>query len=127
MLAVKKLTATAGPLAGASVKVGHSVMRPDGRPGLGIAEGIETAIAASILSGVSTWSCVSAHGLETFTPPAEVRNLYVFADHDESGVGQRAAERVARRLAAQGLTVRILMPDAVGDWNDELQARRAIV
>ncbi|WP_345797161.1 toprim domain-containing protein [Castellaniella sp. MT123] len=125
--AVKKLCKSAGVMAGASIKLGAPVLRPDGRPGLGIAEGIETAIAASILFGVPTWSCISAHGLETFTPPPEVRNLYVFADHDESGVGQHAARKVAPRLAAQGLTVRILMPDAVGDWSDELQVRRAIV
>lgn len=124
---VRKLTQTAGPMAGASIKIGTPVPRPDGRLGLGVAEGIETAIAAYILGGVPTWPCVSAHGLAAFEPPAGVHYLYVFADHDENGVGQKAANDLGRRTARAGLCARILTPEAPGDWNDELIARRAAV
>lgn len=123
--AVKKLSATAGPLVGASIKIGTPAPRPDGLLGLGVAEGIETAIAACILSGVPVWPCVSAHGLESFNPPPGVRSLYVFGDRDESGVGQKAAAALAGRAAAAGLVARVLLPDAVGDWADELAAWRA--
>ncbi|MBV2181606.1 MAG: toprim domain-containing protein [Castellaniella sp.] len=124
---VKKLSATAGPLAGASIKIGAPAPRPDGRLGLAVAEGIETAIAASILSGVPAWSCVSAHGMEAFSPPPGVHHLYVMGDRDESGVGQKAAATLAGHASAAGLVARVLLPDAVGDWADELVSRRAAV
>ncbi|HEU0228928.1 MAG TPA: toprim domain-containing protein, partial [Burkholderiaceae bacterium] len=125
---VKKLMATAGPMAGTSIKIGAPLARPDGRLGLGVAEGIETALAASILSGVAVWSCVSAHGLEAFEPPGDVHYLYCFGDHDASGVGQKAASDLAHRAARSGLSARIWIPEAPGtDWNDELISRRASV
>lgn len=122
---VKKLTHTAGPLAGASIKIGEPVPRPDGGLGLGVAEGIETAIAAAMLGGVPVWPCVSAHGLAAFVLPGGLSSLYVFGDHDENGTGQKAAGQLADKAAQRGAVARVLIPPAVGDWNDELQARRA--
>lgn len=124
---VKKLCATAGPMAGASIKIGQPAPRPDGRLGLGAAEGIETAIAAFILGGVPTWPCVSAHGLASFEPPPDVHYLYVFGDRDDSGVGQKAASDLGHRAARSGLVARVLIPEAAGDWNDDLIARRQAV
>ena len=124
---VKKLCKSAGTMAGASIKIGQPVTRPDGRPGLAVAEGIETAIAASILTGVPTWSCVSAHGMEAFSPPLGVRHLYIMGDNDESGTGQKAAAALAVRAASMGLLARVLLPEARGDWADELVSRRAAV
>lgn len=123
----KKLTRTTGPMAGASIKLGAPALRPDGRLGLGVAEGIETALAASLLAGIPVWPCVSAHGLEAFDPPPGVHHLYVMGDRDDSGTGQKAAAILAHRAAAAGLVARVLLPDAVGDWNDELVSRRAAV
>ncbi len=123
----KKLTRTAGPMAGASIKIGAPVKRPEGSTAVGVAEGIETALAAALLSGLPVWPCVSAHGLTAFVVPPEVQSLYVFGDRDENGVGQRAAGELAARAAASGLVARILLPDVVGDWNDELLTRRAAV
>lgn len=124
---VKKLCKSAGPMAGASIKIGQPAARPDGRLGLGVAEGIETAIAATLLGGVPVWPCVSAHGLASFEPPPGVHYLYVFADNDQSQTGQKAAADMGKRAARMGLTARILAPDTVSDWNDELIARRAAV
>jgi len=124
---VKKLTATAGPLMGASIKIGQPTPRPDGHMGLGIAEGIETSLAAAILFGVPVWAGVSAHGLASFTPPPRVRNVYVFGDNDKSRTGQKAAAQLAERLTRQGFTTRIHVPLTIGDWNDELIAREATV
>ncbi|SDM52802.1 Uncharacterized domain associated with phage/plasmid primase [Oryzisolibacter propanilivorax] len=121
----KKLTRTAGPLAGSAIKVWPPLLR-DGALVLGLAEGIETALAASVLAGIPVWPCVSAHGLASFEPPAGVQRIYVFADHDASGAGQRAAERLAQRAARMGLVARTLTPPSPGtDWADELIARRA--
>lgn len=117
----KKLTKTAGSLKGATIKLGAPTVRPDGSLGLGIAEGIETALSSAQLFGIPVWSGVSAYGLEQFVPPSDVHNVYVFADNDESQTGQNAAYRLAERLIRLGLNVRIHIPPAPGDWNDVLQ------
>lgn len=122
---VKKLCPSAGVMGGASIKIGTPVTRPDGRLGLGIAEGIETALAASVLFGVPVWAGVSAHGLASFMPPPSVRNIYVFADNDVSQTGQKAAAQLAERLTRQGFTVRIHTPPAIGDWADVLEQEGA--
>ena len=64
----------------------------------GIAEGIETAIAAHELFGLPTWATISATIMESFVPPAGVRRLTIFADHDTNFAGQKAAFTLAHRL-----------------------------
>ncbi|AZV92452.1 hypothetical protein CBF45_00870 [Bordetella sp. J329] len=123
----KKLCSPAGVMGGASIKIGTPTARPDGRLAVGISEGIETGLAASQLFGVPVWAGVSAHGLASFTPPPNVRNVYIFADRDQSETGQKAAAHLARRLTVQGFTARIHTPPSIGDWNDELIAKEATV
>lgn len=86
---------------------------------LGIAEGIETAIAASVLHGMPVWACVSAGGIESFVPPQTVNRLTIFADSDPSYTGQAAAYACAKRLGREGIHCDVRVPDA-GDWNDVL-------
>ena len=124
---VKKLCASAGQLMGASIKISAPTRRIDGSLSIGIAEGIETALAASTLFGVPVWAGVSAHGLASFEPPNDVKNIYIFSDHDLNNVGQDAAAKLAQRLTYQGQIVRVHTPAIVGDWNDELQALEANV
>lgn len=90
---------------------------------LGIAEGIETAMAASEMFELPAWSCVSAQGIESFEPPDGVRELVVFADHDENFTGQAAAYRAAHRLKLRGFGVEVCIPPQPGDWLDELNRR----
>lgn len=88
---------------------------------LGIAEGIETAFAATHLFGIPTWAALNAGGLEKFEPPAETKRLVIFGDHDINGAGQRAAFGLAARLA-QRLLVEPRIPGKPGtDWNDALR------
>jgi putative DNA primase/helicase len=117
----KKLTRASGTIAGASIK-----LRPpeiiEGKLTLGVAEGIETALACWLGAQVPTWSCVSANGINTFNWPPDLERLVIFADHDLSGVGQVAANALAARAAAAGLEVRILIPTTAGaDWLDVYQ------
>ena len=115
---VKKLTRTSGSLAGASIKFGEPVS-VNGRITLGVAEGIETALACRLASGVPTWSCISATGMQRFVWPVELQSLIIFADHDESGVGQAAAIKLALRAIDAGIECRVLIPELVGsDWLD---------
>ena len=106
------------PLAGAAVR-----LTPISQT-LGIAEGIETALAASELFEVPTWSCISTSGIESFEPPEGVEHVIVFADHDANFAGQAAAYRAAHRLALRGIEVEVCIPPTSGDWLDELNRQR---
>ena len=90
---------------------------------LGIAEGIETALAASELFELPVWSCISAQGIESFEPPAGVREVIVFADNDANFAGQAAAYRAAHRLKLKGFEVEVVVPEIIGDWLDVLRLR----
>jgi hypothetical protein len=114
----KKLTCASGSIAGASIKLSPPEII-DGKLTLGVAEGIETALACQLGSQVPTWSCVSANGIKSFVWPSGLERLVIFADHDPSGVGQAAANALAARATAAGLEVRILVPTTAGaDWLD---------
>ena len=114
----KKLSRTSGLLAGASIKL-HEPSIINGKLTIGVAEGIETALACYLASGIPTWSCVSAPGIKSFQWPAGLQSLVIFADNDAHGVGQAAARELAGRAAAAGLECRVLVPEIVGnDWLD---------
>lgn len=90
---------------------------------LGVAEGVETAIAAHELFKVPTWACLSANGIETFNPPSNVTHLIIYGDNDRNFVGQKAAHVLAARLAGK-ITVEVKIPDTPGtDWLDVLNTR----
>ncbi|MBL0088627.1 MAG: toprim domain-containing protein [Ideonella sp.] len=110
--AVKKLTPTAGPLAGACIRLAEPEV---GR--IGIAEGIETALAARCASGVPTAASYSAGALAAWQWPAGVRRIVVFADADTAGA--EAADKLRQRAQAAGLLVNVMTPTTQGtDWCD---------
>lgn len=114
----KKLSRTSGVLAGSAIKLYEPTII-NGKLTLGVSEGIETALACYLASGIPTWSCVSAGLLRAFQWPAGLQSLVIYADNDASGVGQAAARDLAGRAAAAGLECRVLIPDVVGnDWLD---------
>lgn len=118
---VRKLTAASGPLAGACVPL----FKPERGP-IGIAEGIESALAAWCASGVPTVAAYSAGNLAAYRWPAGVRRLVIFADHDAPGV--EAAETLRKRARAAGLCVSVIPPTEPGfDWCDVWAGREAEV
>ena len=63
------------------------------------------------------WSALNAGNLADLPVLAGIERLYVYADNDASGTGQRAAETLARRWYDAGRETFIALPKA-GDWND---------
>lgn len=117
---VKKLTGAAGPLAGACIPLHdpqHGV--------IGIAEGIETAQAAHLASGLPTVAAYCAGNLAAYTWPPGVRRIVVFADPDSAGAA--AAQSLKARAMRAGLSVAVMTPSTPGsDWCDVWAQRAAV-
>jgi putative DNA primase/helicase len=93
---------------------------------LGVAEGIETALAAGCIFHMPVWSTVSEGFLRTWEPPQEAKRVLIFGDNDKNFVGQNAAYELAKRLSLAGLEVAVKIPERAGaDWNDVLRTRNA--
>lgn len=113
---------------GAAIRLGPAA------PVMGVAEGPETALAAALLTGLPVWSAVFANGMEKFEPPAECRELVIFADRDKprakpwqpEGRGVHAARVLQGRMLARGIATRIREPlPPAEDYADVIAARRA--
>lgn len=98
---------------------------------LGVAEGIETALAAAVLDGQPTWALVSTSGMKSFRVPSDVTRLVIYADNDQRTrrgnlPGWDAAQALAQRPDVQArvrqgnLVVRIETPARVGADMDDL-------
>ena len=95
---VKKPTSAAGPLAASACIPLH-----DPQQGvIGIAEGIETAQAAHLASGLPTVAAYCAGNLAAHTWPPGVRRIVVFADADPAGAAAAKPEGAGH---ARGLSV----------------------
>lgn len=104
---------------------GSAIRLTDPAETMGIAEGIETALAATRLFGIPTWAAINATMLAKWQPPTEARTVIVFGDNDQKFGGAAAAYALAHRLTTgrnpRAVTVKI--PETVGhDWADEVMA-----
>jgi hypothetical protein len=100
---------TVGKMHGAAVRLG-----PAGDV-LGIAEGIETALAAMQLTGVPCWACLGSQRMARVVIPDGVRELHVFADNDEPG--RLAAEQTAKAHPHRRVVVHC-PPNGFNDYAD---------
>ncbi len=88
--------------------------------GLGIAEGIETALSVmQRFRWRPIWAASSAGAIRNFPILAGISALTVFADAD--GAGMAAARHCAGRWVQAGREAQIIKPP-VGDWNDAATA-----
>ncbi len=110
----RKIMPPIQPMTGGAVR-----LYPEGEI-LGIAEGIETAIAAKMLFDVPVWAALNASMLEKFKPPNTVKELLIFGDNDHSHAGQASAYILARRLWNRISYREVRIPSYPGDWNDVL-------
>ena len=103
------------------------LMQIDERKILGVAEGIETSLSASILFGVPCWSALNAGGLSVWHVPPDISEVLIFADNDQNTTGQRFADVLRRRCEAAGKKVTVHLPEKNGeDWNDVHQGKQGV-
>ena len=116
----KKLTRAAGPLTGACIP-----LHKPARGCVGIAEGIETALAAWCASAVPTVAAYCAGNLAAWHWPDGVQRIVVFADADKAG--RAAASELQARVVRAGLKAVVMTPtDDGADWADVWAVRGAV-
>ncbi|WP_232478999.1 VapE domain-containing protein [Roseomonas rosulenta] len=104
-----------GPVAGGSVRL--AAFPADGC--IGVAEGIETALAAQAIFGVPTMAALSADGLRRWRWPEGTTHVTIFAD---AGLpGMQAAATLADQLNLANIPSRIVAPLHGDDFNDDLR------
>lgn len=103
------------PIAGGVIRLWPD---EDVTTGLGIAEGIETAL--SLAHGFTpVWACIDAGHLAKFPVLNGIEDLIIAADNDDAG--RKAADECARRWSPHA-AVRVISADADGcDLNDEVR------
>ncbi|MCC6478667.1 MAG: toprim domain-containing protein [Sphingomonadaceae bacterium] len=105
-----------GSLASGAVRLFDPV---EGR--LGLAEGIESALAAKALTQIPCWASLGHERFGLVSIPESVRELHLFVDHDAGG--ELAEERARSVYTCESRTIITRRPRAEGaDWNDALQA-----
>lgn len=77
---------------------------------IGIAEGIETALAVGCATGQSCWASISASIMQNFVPPEGVKRVIIWADKDRSQAGEKAALILKKRLWDIGVPAMIMLP-----------------
>lgn len=109
-----------GALSGSAIQLG----KPLGGT-LGLAEGIETALAVTAATGMTTWACWSASLMPQFRVPEGIDVVVIWADKDAAGAGLEAARELQKRLWSEGVKAAVQLPPAsipVGaksiDWAD---------
>lgn len=95
---------------------------------LGVAEGIETALAAQQIFKIPVWSVLNAGAMERWDWPAETKTLLCFGDNDSSYTGAKAAYTLAYRARSKGLKVEVLIPSKLDtDWADVVRGNNVSV
>jgi len=90
---------------------------------LGIAEGIETALAIAYARTIPVWAATGTALLEAFDPPDGVTQLEIYGDNDANYAGQKAAYTLAHRIKRdRDIVVNVNIPAENGyDWLDVLK------
>jgi putative DNA primase/helicase len=85
---------------------------------MGLAEGIETALSAMQLTGMTVWATLGSTRMHNVWIPPEVRELHVFADNDDAGRKAAKLTFEAHRLVRK--VVPRFPPLGCKDYNDYL-------
>jgi hypothetical protein len=86
---------------------------------IGIAEGVETALAVMELDCRPCWAALGAQRLGRVSVPSSVKRIHLYADNDRAG--KACAQKAAAAFLMQGFDVTIHSPPkAVKDFADAL-------
>lgn len=94
---------------------------------LGVAEGLETALAAQQIHGHTVWAALGGERMRKIALPPMVRRVVIYADNGEAG--ESLAEKASATYREQGIEsvgqeVVVSPPEkCYKDWNDVLQGR----
>jgi putative DNA primase/helicase len=89
---------------------------------MGVAEGVETALAAMKTFEIPVWATLSTTSLMKWEPPPTAKHVIVFGDNDRGFAGQLAAYNLAHTLALKTYCVEVRIPKEPGtDWNDMIE------
>jgi putative DNA primase/helicase len=102
---------------------------------LGVAEGIETALAVHLATGKPVWAGLSAGNLEKLWLPPVAQRICIYADNDADSDfdGQALAYALARRLKKEERhsgprRVQVFVPRRPGaDWADVWSTRMELI
>lgn len=103
----RKVMPPVAPLAGSAIRLNGIAEH------IGIAEGVETALAVHRDFGIPCWAAANATLLERFDLPAGIAKVTIFGDNDANYTGQRAAYVLANRLSGKA-DVSVKIPKTVG-------------
>jgi putative DNA primase/helicase len=91
---------------------------------LAVTEGVETALAVRLATGLPVWAAICAGGMARLIVPHDVRLAIICADNDPPGI--KTARALARRLLTEQRRVKMLIPDTPGaDWADQKEVAHA--
>jgi DNA primase len=90
---------------------------------LGLAEGVESALAASLLFRIPVWATCGAGRLGAVALPDCVCRVLIFGDRGDAG--ERAAEKAAGHYCATRWCDIVLPQPQFGDWCDALLGTQA--
>ncbi len=119
--APKKIMPAIEPLKGCAIRLfsPNSDLFENGM--IAVAEGIETAMSCAQMYRIATWSVISTALMESWLPPAEIRDITIFGDADCNYAGQKSAYILANKLYLKDFLVNVGIPKILGaDFNDEL-------
>jgi len=86
---------------------------------MGIAEGVETALAAMQMTRMTVWASLGAARLDKIWLPPIVKEVHIFGDDDEAG--RKASDRATLMHANERRTVvPRFPPNGLKDYNDLL-------
>ena len=112
-----------GSMSGGAVRLGVA------GKALAVTEGVENGLAVmtAIDNKMAVWAGTTGAMLAAMKIPNDVEKVYIFADKDKSGAGEKYAKTLEKRLISEGKIVYLLMPpikipaEKKGvDWNDQL-------
>jgi putative DNA primase/helicase len=104
---------------------GSAIRLSPAKPVMGVAEGIETALSASLMYDMPVWAVINGTLLSKWVPPSIAEQVTIFGDNDSNYTGQSKAFHLANRLEVQfKRRVTVLFPPTPDvDWNDVHQEK----